>query len=182
MIERTTMPTISTTTADLAEGLPRGLATGVAQALREALRLPTSVREFLLFLAGLVLLAGGLTMHVLLSAQLFQARVELANLHVQLSRVEEANAELVWEIAEAGRLDAVREQALALGYRPAPERLYVSPPAPIQPVAAAVAPAAVPPAPDAAPTPFAARLAAWEGVLRTQWERAAEWARGFIER
>lgn len=177
MIERTTMPIISTT-ADLAEGLPRGLAGGAADALREALRLPTTAREFLLFLAALALLAGGLTMHVLLSAHLFEARVHLANLNLQLSRVEEANAELVWKIAEAGRLDAVQARALKLGYSYAPDRLYVAPPAPAQPPTAA-APVDALLAADAGAAPFAARLAAWERVVRTNWARAVDWARGF---
>ncbi len=109
------------------------------------LRLPDSPQAFARYVAGLSLIFLGLTLQVLLAAQILQARVELSQLQAQHERLIQENSELAWQIAAATNLDRIAQRARELGYVPANGRTFV--------VLPATPPTPAPPAPVAEPQP-----------------------------
>ncbi|HXF64494.1 MAG TPA: hypothetical protein VNK95_22885, partial [Caldilineaceae bacterium] len=147
--------------------------------LDRTLRLPSTPRAFMIYLAALILIFAGATLHVFLAAQILQARVELRQLQHELAKLEEQNGDLAWQIARETNLEHVLERIIAQGYMPASQREYH-----IIPAAPAIADAA---SPAAAPQPLAAAastlddlpaasarspLAEWETFFRRQWRPA----------
>jgi hypothetical protein len=115
----------------IAPTIPSGMATAIHtptasdlpvvgrfgwQRLASLFRLPTTLRGYMAFLAGLLVLAFTMTLHIMLSAEIMRLDVQLADLREEYARVERYNANIVWEISEYGALDRLHEQALAAGY------------------------------------------------------------------
>ena len=73
----------------------------------------------------LLLVAGSMVLHVLLSVQVSEKQATLNQLNVQLSQIQRENAELVWQINQTADLGQVYEQAISAGYEPMVERKFV---------------------------------------------------------
>jgi hypothetical protein len=89
------------------------------------LSLPGDLRSFALFVAAVGIVSGGMALHILLSAQILDARVELRTMKADYDATMRQNADLVWQIAEAKSLPAVVARAQALGYRASTDPQYV---------------------------------------------------------
>jgi len=115
----------------IAPTIPSGMATAIHTPLADDLplvgrfgwqrlvglfRLPTTLRGYMAFLAGLVVLAFTMTLHIMLSAEIMRLDVQLADLREEHARVERYNANVVWQISEHGALDTLHTQALTSGY------------------------------------------------------------------
>lgn len=111
--------------------IPPGMATGIHSPRADDLplvgrfgwqrvsgffRLPTTLRGYTAFLAGLIVLAFTMTLHIILSAEIMSLDVQLSNLREEYARIERYNANIVWEIAGYTALDDLHEQAVAAGY------------------------------------------------------------------
>ncbi|GIV79550.1 MAG: hypothetical protein KatS3mg050_3944 [Litorilinea sp.] len=145
---RWSQATTAPSTAAPALPLPSGWLSPLLRQMDVAagwLRLPDSPQAFARYVAGLSLIFLGLTLHVLLAAQILQARVELSQLQAQHERLIQENSELAWQIAAATNLDRIAQRARELGYVPAEGRTFVVLPA--TPAAPAI------PAPVAEPQP-----------------------------
>ena len=97
----------------------------LVDSLDNAIPLPDDLRSFLVYFGILLVVAGGMMMHVLLSAQILQAEVELANMQNYHTVVKRQNGELLWRIGRATNLAYVQDKARAAGYMPIDERQYV---------------------------------------------------------
>ena len=124
MIQRSSVSTI-VATAEVAESFRGHLRNDQIAALRRAFALPSTLKGFLLFVAGVLVVCAGLGMQVLLSAQIRQAEVENIALRGQVERIEQLNTETMWATSQATSLDAIRKRALEIGFVPAEEPLYV---------------------------------------------------------
>ena len=114
------------------QATPSAPLTGIRwQPLVDALQLPTTMRGFLVFLLGLLVLAGAMAIHVTLSAEMMRLQLRLDELQGMEARVERQNANLLWQISRHADLQTLHEEALSLGYRPVEDRIYV-----VQPQAA----------------------------------------------
>jgi hypothetical protein len=143
--------------------------------LDRALRLPSTPREFLLFLAGLVLIFTGALLHVLVAAQIMAAEIQLNALDQQAALIEQQNGELTFQIARESNIMELQAQAVSQGYGPATQREYVFVQQPAPVVAASSVPAqplapstavATTPAPSPATTPAdQAPWRAWSDLL-----------------
>lgn len=89
------------------------------------LRLPNSFQSFSVYLLGLALVFVGATLHVMVAAQIMQAKYELADLKREYAAVEQQNSELIFIISRDTNLNRIRERALAMGYVPITDREYV---------------------------------------------------------
>ena len=123
MLQRTSIP--STVPADIRESLQQTLGRRWSDVLQELLWLPETARQYLLFLAVALLIAGGMTLQVWYSVQIGEARAELRHLAVQQQRIERENSELIYAIATGTTLDRIRRAALQQGYKPATKREYI---------------------------------------------------------
>jgi hypothetical protein len=146
----------------------------LVDSLDRAIPLPSTLRSFLAYMAGLLLIAAGMLLHVSLSAQILQARVEVDRLKEVHDSIQNRNAELVWEIARKTNLEHIQQAAYAQGYRPITQRQYVFVPAtfPALPVSAQqAAPPAIRPAqqPAQAGPARAAATPMPEGRNLAQW-------------
>ena len=92
---------------------------------RAFLCLPGNLRSFALFVAAVGIVSGGMALHILLSAQILAARVDLRNIKVSYDATMRQNADLVWQIADARSLPAVMKRAEELGYRTPTDPHYV---------------------------------------------------------
>jgi hypothetical protein len=90
--------------------------------------LPTTWHGFAWLLAGVLLVCAGLTVHILLSVQIYQARQQVGQLQAEYQAIERQNAELVWAIAQHTALARVQDRAVALGYEVPQARHYVATP------------------------------------------------------
>lgn len=147
--------------------------------LDRTLRLPSTPRAFMIYLAALILVFAGATLHVFLAAQILQARVELRQLQHELAKLEEQNGDLAWQIARETNLGHLLERIMAQGYMPAPQREYhvvPAPPAVVDAAPLAAGPqqlASSAPSLDAPPAaPARNPLAEWEAFFRHQWRPA----------
>ncbi|MFN8443622.1 MAG: hypothetical protein U0175_22785 [Caldilineaceae bacterium] len=95
------------------------------QQVADVLQLPSSIQSFLVFFILLLLVAGAMGMHVMLSVQVMQKQSTLLELQAQQAHIERQNAELVWQINQSASLDQVYQQAMQQGYEPMVERKFV---------------------------------------------------------
>ena len=102
----------------------KALGTGWQQ-VADVLQLPNSMYSFLVFFIMLLLVAGSMVLHVLLSVQVSEKQATLNQLNVQLSQIQRENAELVWQINQTADLGQVYEQAISAGYEPMVKRKFV---------------------------------------------------------
>jgi hypothetical protein len=89
------------------------------------LRLPTTFRDFVIYLTGLILIVAGATLHVYMAAQILQAKYERQQLVQQLIKLQEQNGDLVWKIARETNMAQLQQRVLAQGYAPIETREYV---------------------------------------------------------
>lgn len=95
------------------------------QQVADVLQLPSSIQSFLVFFILLLLVAGAMGMHVMLSVQVMQKQSTLLELQAQQAHIERQNAELVWQINQSASLDQVYQTAIEQGYEPMVERKFV---------------------------------------------------------
>jgi cell division protein FtsL len=124
MIQRSSVPTIAAT-AEVAETFRGRLHNEQLAALRRAFALPSTRSGFLMFALGVIIVCVGLAMQVMLSAQIRAVQVENAALRTQVERVGQKNTETMWVIAEATSMERLRARALAIGFKPIEEPIYV---------------------------------------------------------
>lgn len=123
MLQRTSLP--PAVPADIRESLQRTLNRRWSDVLQELLWLPETSRQYFLFLAIVLVIAGGMMLQVWYSVRIAEARAELRALAAQQQRVERENSELVYAIARSSTLDRILRVALQQGYKPATDRVYV---------------------------------------------------------
>ena len=97
----------------------------IIDSLDKSIPLPRDLRSFLIYCTVLAGIAAGMLIHVLLSAQILEAKVELADMQDYLTVVERQNGELLWLIGRATNFEYVRDKALAEGYTPIKDRQFV---------------------------------------------------------
>lgn len=123
MLQRTSIP--PAVPADIRESLQQTLSRRWSDVLQELLWLPETSRQYLLFLAIALVIAGGMMVQVWYSVRIAEARAELRALVAQQQRIERENSELIYAIATSTTLDRIRRAALQQGYKPATDRVYV---------------------------------------------------------
>lgn len=99
--------------------------TQIIESLDNAIPLPHDLRSFAIYFGLILTVAAGMMVHVLLSAQILQAKVELVNKQARHTVVERQNGELLWLIGRSTNLAFVQDRARAAGYRPIDERQFV---------------------------------------------------------
>lgn len=113
--------------AELTHSLQQTLTAPRWRPLDELLGLPTTLRGFVLFVLAAALVCAGMSLLVLSSIQLFQARQQIATLQQHYRAIERENAELVWQIAQHTSLATVQRRASELGYEVPAVRHFVAP-------------------------------------------------------
>jgi len=93
--------------------------------LAQTLRLPDTWQSFLLFTLAIVVVCGGLVLHLQLSTTILQDTIALRQLQAEEGVIQKENANLVWAIAQETDLNRVKTRATELGYEPAFQRNYV---------------------------------------------------------
>jgi hypothetical protein len=104
----------------------------IIDSLDHALPFPKDLRSFLAYCTVLFLIVAGMMIHVLLSAQILQSEVRLAELQNRHELLERQNGELLWRIGRATNLQSVQVRAIAEGYVPIATREFVRIPVPGQ--------------------------------------------------
>jgi hypothetical protein len=93
--------------------------------LTQTLRLPDNLQSFLLFTLVVMIICGGLTLHLQLSTTILQDRFRLEKLQAEEQAIKEQSSNLVWAIVQETELNKVKVRATALGYQPALQRNYI---------------------------------------------------------
>ncbi len=125
MLQRGTMPTVSNTTAELSESWQETIRGEWATTARAAAHLPKTPREFMIYCVGLLLIASGLSLHVFLSVQILDARVQIQQINAEIERIERVNSEIVYATTLHTSVDKMVRRAEANGYVYTTERKYV---------------------------------------------------------
>lgn len=128
MINRTTLTQRVSTPVE-AGSRPASLAGERWRAIAEEVALPETRRGYLLFALSLLVLAGAMAIHIMLSADIMRSQVRLAELQEQQARIERQNANLRWEASRNTALQKLYASALEAGYQPIADRVYVIQPA-----------------------------------------------------
>ncbi len=124
MSQRSNANTISTpTTTGVAESIR--IPNERLVAVRQLVALPTTLRGFLLFALGLLLVATGIMLQILLSLQIHTTKVAIADVAYTAELHEKRNAELIWAIADATSVEAIRRRALRLGFAPIEQPFFL---------------------------------------------------------
>ena len=179
MLQRGSMPTLSSRAAELSDSWSDPLQGDWRTALREAARLPETGREFALYGLAILTIAGALSIHLILAVQILDARLTIRQFDAQITRVEQANNEIIYVTSLTTSVDDMMQRGQAEGYAFTTERRYVQPQAanasqePLTITEPAVEIAIQPPLPAAAQTPNAQ----WRERLPTLSERAVMQAR-----
>lgn len=97
----------------------------IIDSLDRSIPLPDSRRSFLKTSGVLLVIFAGLMVNVLLSVQILEARVKLADIQNRHAVVERQSGELLWLIGRATNLQVLQERARAAGYIPITEREFV---------------------------------------------------------
>ncbi|MCB0113431.1 MAG: hypothetical protein R2873_22945 [Caldilineaceae bacterium] len=103
---------------ELPQNLPH---TQVLRTARRALRAfpyPQTARDYLIWLAGMAVLAAMVSMQILLSMQIQQTSQVLDGLTAEFVAVEQENAELLWQISQFTHLERIETEAVRMGYGP----------------------------------------------------------------
>ena len=125
MLQRGTMPTVSNTTAELSESWQESIRGEWATTARAAAHLPKTPREFMIYCMGLLLIASGLGLHIFLSVQILDARVQIQQINAEIERIERVNSEIVYATTLHTSVDKMVQRAMANGYVYTTERKYV---------------------------------------------------------
>lgn len=118
----------SSVSAELSNSLRPTISREQLSALERTLALPSTPGAFAWLLLAVIFVCTGLTLHVLLSVQIYQTRQQISQLQSEHQAIERQNAELVWAIAQHTALGQIRLRAAALGYEVPQARHYVSTP------------------------------------------------------
>jgi hypothetical protein len=110
---------------------PLSFASAV-ESLDRVLPLPNDLGSFLTYSAVLILIVAGMMINVLLSAQVLQSEVYLAELKSHHELLERQNGELIWNIGRSTNLQSVQARAIAEGYVSITAREFVHVPVPNQ--------------------------------------------------
>ena len=95
------------------------------RSLQESLPLPVTWQQYMLLLAIVSIIVGGMALHVLLSLQIAEARLQVRLLRVEYERIERDNSEVVYQIAMRSSLSQIEALATAQGFGPATGRILV---------------------------------------------------------
>ncbi|MEZ4859775.1 MAG: hypothetical protein R3C14_00630 [Caldilineaceae bacterium] len=114
----------STVSTDLLQTARRTLPNGWLRVLYHTLRLPDDLYSFLLFFLTLLIICGGLTLHLMLATTILEKEAELVQLQAAYQAVERTNSTTVRIIAQESTLDKIKQRALEMGYEPAFKRRY----------------------------------------------------------
>ena len=125
MLQRGTMPTVSNTTAELSESWQESIRGEWSTTAQAAAHLPKTPREFMIYCVGLLLIACGLGLHVFLSVQILDARVQIQQINAEIERIERVNSEIVYATTLHTSVDRMVRRAKANGYVYTTERKYV---------------------------------------------------------
>lgn len=82
----------------------------------EVVWLPSSLRDFVLFMLALAAITGCLVLHLSLSVKILRLERQIATVTAQHERIEQQNAELTFRIAEASALSKMQTRTEALGF------------------------------------------------------------------
>lgn len=155
MLQRGTIPTVSSTAVELGESWQNSLRDQWGDVLRGLLQLPTTARGFLVYFAGLTVVCGALAIYVLLSVQIMDAELRMAQLENELARIEQTNSELIYGMVQKTSMAQMNRRALDEGYIHEVQRLYVSQPTVGQATVGLATQATVaPPSTEAPPAPL----------------------------
>jgi hypothetical protein len=122
MLNRTTIPQ---SIADSLEPRARAWNPERWRRLADSIYIPETARAYALFVMGLLVLAGTMVIHVLLSAELMHLQIQLNDVNERIAQVQRLNDNLVYGIADRSALDAIYAAALEQGYVPLEEPAYV---------------------------------------------------------
>ncbi len=125
MLQRGTMPTVSNTTAELSESWQESIRGEWSTTARAAAHLPKTPREFMIYCVGLLLIACGLGLHVFISVQILDARMQIQQINAEIERIERVNSEIVYATTLHTSVDKMVRRAKANGYVYTTERKYV---------------------------------------------------------
>lgn len=126
MVQKTAAPTgIFELAAKETIATPGATGIGIQQwELSPESWLPNSIGGFARFFIALVILVGGLTVHIYLSAQILEAQVNQQQLVQTHELIQRENAQLVWEITQYSAVNEVRRRAFEIGYTQELDRTY----------------------------------------------------------
>lgn len=122
MLNRTTLPQ---SIADNLEPRPGLWSAERWRKLADTVYVPETPRAYALFMLGLLVLAGTMAIHVLLSAELMRLQIQLNDVNDKVAQVQRLNDNLVYQAADRSALDAVYAAALEQGYVPMEKPTYV---------------------------------------------------------
>jgi hypothetical protein len=126
MLQRGTIPTVSGTTAELSESWQESLRGEWIATLRSAARLPATPREFMIYSVGLFLIACGLALHVFLSVQILDTRVQIRQIDAEIEHIERINSEIIYATTLHTSVEQMEQRIQASGYAYTTDRLYVA--------------------------------------------------------
>lgn len=87
--------------------------------------LPSTGRAFFVYLVGLLIFCGGLSLYILLSVQILESEDILYRKEAAYHEINQQNADIIWRISQASNLTRVQQQAQTLGYTVADSHHYV---------------------------------------------------------
>lgn len=127
MFQNSALPSVSVDiTQTISGSLPRLRAWQGLARLDQLLPLPRSFREYLVWvvmMAGVTVLA---LLQISVTLQISQVEADAQLLKSQYVRIEQRNAELLWQISHFTTLERVQSEAVAAGFVPALHRRYVA--------------------------------------------------------
>lgn len=101
------------------------LLTRVFRALDQSLPLPNNARAYSYFLLALLVVAGGMMVQLVLSANILESRVELADKQNRHTIIERDNAEILWQIGRETNFRNIQTRAMKAGYVSIENREYI---------------------------------------------------------
>lgn len=121
MLNRTTLPPTSLTHkgAGMDDGRDRlvpVLHRERWRRLERTLQLPTTAQGYAVFVGCLLILAFTMVLHITLSAEIMRMEVQVFDLQKEYARIQQANANIVWKIANFSALQDMDAHAADLDY------------------------------------------------------------------
>lgn len=106
----------STRSSSNLHGLPYSREGFVLSLLNPMDWLPSSFGGFVRFLIFAAVLATGTVVHIHLSSQILDAKIQQSELEEEYLAVQRQNSQIAWQLAEYTSLDQVRQRAVNIGY------------------------------------------------------------------
>ena len=117
--------TLNQAVIDVKSPLPRIPAAESLRRLGRAIPFPQTFPEFLRWTLALAFLTLGISLYVWTSVLITQTEMQVAQLKAQHARLEQENAQILWQISQYTSLERVQAQAQEQGYIPMTQRRYV---------------------------------------------------------